>query len=183
MVKRNVVVLFSDASVYRNGQPGLQDCYYAVVLQDGTDDGLVLKHVGVGDASVNEGEYLGVIAALHWLHDADLERSGVVITDSMLVYGHVMLDWRCNLDVLRRYRDRVRSLLDATGAELIWKPREENKAGWYFQGIIDRRRKEQYRRKKEAKRGKRRRVRAWTLENPELSGYQKTKESSESLST
>lgn len=182
MVKRNVVVLYSDASVYNNGQPGLQDCYYAVVLADGSHDGLLLKHVGVGDHSVNEGEYLGVIAALRWLHESDLERSGVIITDSKLVYEQVMMNWNCNSVRMAALRDRARRLLEATDAELIWKSRDENKAGWYFEGLIEQRRKAKYRAKKEASRSKRRKVREWTLSNPELSGYRKTKDLPESLS-
>lgn len=171
MVKRNVCVLYTDASVYNNGQRELQDAYYAVVLEDGTEEGLLLRHRRIGNHSVNEAEYRGVLAALAWLHDEDIDRPAVIITDSQLVYGHVMKDWRCKMPSLRRYRDRVRHLISATGAEVIWKPREENKAGWFFQGIVDGRRKEKYRKKKEAKRAKRRIVREWTIDNPEVSGY------------
>lgn len=171
MVKRNVCVLYTDASVYNNGQKELQDAYYAVVLEDGSDDGLLLRHQRIGNHSVNEAEYRGVLAALAWLHDEDIDRPAVVITDSQLVYGHVMKDWRCKLPTLRRYRNRVRTLIQATGAEVIWKPREENKAGWYFQSIVEGRRKEKYRKRKEAKRAKRKQVREWTLANPEASGY------------
>lgn len=163
-------MLYSDASVYNNGQIGNQKCYYAVVLEDGTEDGLLLKHVGPWEASVNEGEYKGVMAALRWLHDADLDRSAVIITDSKLVWGHVMDGWRCNWRFVA-YRNRVQWLLEATGATLIWKPRGENKAGHFFERVVEHRRKERYRRKGEARRAKRKRVRTWTFDNPEVSGY------------
>ena len=163
--------MYTDASVYNNGQKDIQDAYYAVFLEDGTDDGLMLKHQRIGNHSVNEAEYRGVIAGLQWLHDADIDRPGVIITDSQLVFGHVVEGWRCTLPNLKRYRNRCRKLMAATGAQLLWKPREENKAGWFFQAIVDARRKEKYRKKKEAKRAKRKVVREWTLANPEASGY------------
>ena len=166
-----MVVIFCDASVYHNGQPELQDAFFAVVLEDGTHEGLLLRHQHIGNHSVNEAEYRGVIAALQWLHDEDIDRPAVIITDSQLVYGHVVKDWRCSLDTLRRYRNRVRKLMEATGAQVIWKPRAQNKAGWFFQGIVDGKRKAKYRQKKEAKRAKRKIVRQWTLDNPNESGY------------
>lgn len=175
---RPPVIVYSDASVYQNGQPGLQDAYYAVVVDDDSDKGLLVAYEGIGDASVNEGEYRGVIAALRWIADEDLDRRAVVITDSQLVYGHVVKGWRCakydqhgNLSILPRLRDIVQHLLEKTEAELFWKSRNRNLAGFFFQGIVDARRKEKYRAKKEGRRVKRKRVRAWTVNNPDLSGY------------
>lgn len=176
---RPPVIVYSDASVYNNGQPGLQDCYYAVVVDDDSDEGKLVVHEGIGDASVNEGEYRGVIDALRWIADEDLDTRAVVITDSQLVHGHVVKDWRCakfdqqgNPSVLPQLRDTVRYLLWLTDAELFWKSRNRNLAGFFFQGIVDARRKEKYRLKKEGRRKKRKTVREWTFENKEISGYE-----------
>lgn len=175
---RPPVIVYSDASVYNNGQVGLQDCYYAVVVDDDSDEGKLVVHEGIGDASVNEGEYRGVIAALRWIAEADLDQRAVVITDSQLVHGHVVREWRCSkydqngeLSILPILRDQVRYLLWLTDSELFWKSRNRNLAGFFFQGIVDARRKEKYRAKKENRRAKRKTVRAWTFENEELSGY------------
>lgn len=172
------VIIYSDSSVLNNGQPGLQDCYYGVVVDDDSDEGKLVAHVGIGDASVNEGEYRGVLAALRWIADEDLDRRAVVITDSQLVHGHVVRDWKCakidkdgNPSKLPVLRDRVRHMLALTETELFWKSRERNLAGWFFQKIVDKRRKEKYRLKKEGRRAKRKKVRAWTLGNPSISGY------------
>lgn len=169
MVKRNPVTLYSDSSVYQNGQPGKQEAWFAVVLEDGTQEGLLLQHVFIGDHSVNTGEYRGVIAALQWLHAQDLDRWAVVITDSKLVWSHVMDDWRCSAQ-FTSYRDRIRWLIEATGATFLWKPRAHNKAGHFFERIVEQRRKDRYRRKGEAKRTKRHVVRVWTFSSPQ-SGY------------
>jgi ribonuclease HI len=156
----------------------LQDAYYAVVVDDDSDEGLLVAHVGIGNASVNEGEYRGVIAALRWIADADLDTRAVVITDSQLVHGHVIKAWRCSKfdqngqpSILPVLRDTVRYLLWLTDSELFWKSRNRNLAGFFFQGIVDARRKEKYRLKKEGRRAKRKKVREWTFDNPETSGY------------
>lgn len=171
-------MLYSDASVYNNGQVGLQDCYYAVVLDDGTETGRLLMDVSIGDASVNEGEYRGVIGALRWAADNDMDDPVVVITDSKLVWGHCTQDWNCaefdkdgKRSMLPILRDRVRFLLELLEGRLIWKSRKRNMAGWYFELKVEARRKEKYRTKKEGKRAKRKTVREWTTGNPALSGY------------
>lgn len=189
---RPPLTLYSDSSVYNNGDKEKQDAYYAVFLDDGTPEGKMVAYEHIGNHSVNEGEYLGVIAALTWIADNDLDRRAIVITDSQLVVGHVVgtkvLDrttgkfsvrpWHCaeyttdgSKSPLPELRDRVRHLLDLTDSDLIWKRRNRNMAGWFFEKEVERKRKEKYRKKKERKRVKRKRVRKWTLDNPEQSGY------------
>ena len=172
------VTLFSDGSVYNNGQKGCQEAFYAVFLDDGTEEGKLLFHEDIGDASVNEAEYRGVIAALRWISDNDIDEQVIIITDSKLVWGHVLDDWRCapfdkegNPSKLLAFRDIVRVLLEVTDSRLIWKRRDRNMAGWFFEKEVDRRRKEKYANKKERKRSKRKTVRRWTLSFPDLSGY------------
>jgi len=179
--RKSPTILYSDASVYNNGQPGLQDCYYAVVLDDGSEEGKLLMDVSIGDASVNEGEYRGVIGALRWVADNDLDEPVVVITDSKLVWGHVTQGWNCaiqdkdgNLSILPVLRDQARVLLQLLDARLLWKSRNRNMAGWYFEKKVDARRKEKYRTKKEGRRAKRKTIREWTVGNPEISGYEGT---------
>lgn len=149
-----------------------------MVLDDGTEDGRLLMDVSIGDASVNEGEYRGVIGALRWAADEDLDGPVVVITDSKLVWGHVTQDWQCaefdkngNKSILPVLRDQARTLLELLEARLLWKSRNRNMAGWYFEAKVEARRKEKYRTKKEGKRVKRKTVREWTVSNPEISGY------------
>jgi len=139
----------------------------------------MVAYAEIGDASVNEGEYRGVIAALRWVSNNDIDQPVVIITDSKLVWGHVMDDWRCapfdkegNPSKLLAFRDIVRVLLEVTDSRLIWKRRDRNMAGWFFEKEVDRRRKEKYANKKERKRSKRKTVRRWTLSNPEQSGYE-----------
>lgn len=175
--RRRPVTLYSDCSVYNNGQKGLQEAYYAVVLDDGTVSGKLLMDVFIGDASVNEGEYRGVIAALRWAAD-NADDPVVVISDSKLVVGHVTQGWQCaesdkngNPSQLPILRNQVQHLLGLLESRLIWKRRNRNMAGWYFEKKVEARRKEKYRVKKEKRRVKRKTVREWTTEHPELSGY------------
>lgn len=129
--------LWSDAQVFNNGKPN-QDCYFAVVLDDDTERGLLISHQAIGNETVNVGEYRGVIAALEWAHETESDVH--VITDSQLITGHLFDGYRCS-PALRQYRDRVIELAEATDADLEWKPRAYNKAGWYFDGLLKARKK------------------------------------------
>jgi len=172
------ITLYCDASVYNNGSRGQQEAYCAVFLDDGTAQGKELVYKAIGDKSVNEGEYEGVISALNWIAENDLDRRAIVITDSQLVYGHVVKGWHCATftkdgreSTLPGLRDRVRYLLELTESDLLWKSRRRNLAGHFFEREVERRRREKYNTKKHKRRSKRTRVRDWTILNPKLSGY------------
>jgi len=93
-----------------------------------TDDkGKILhyeKHEGAKMKTVNEEEYLGVIAALKMCQPGDS-----VFTDSQLVFGQVCRGWKCNHDHLRTLRDEAMALKGARRAGLQWVGRNENVAG------------------------------------------------------
>lgn len=64
----------------------------------------------------NVAEYEAVLAALVYLKEANkyLRLDGdncVIITDSQLVYGHVIKNWKCNFAHLRVLRDEVKNRL------------------------------------------------------------------------
>lgn len=78
--------------------------------------------------TVNEGEYLAVIAALT---DALRRKKThiLLLTDSQLVANQVNGAWQCNYEHLRVLRDKLRGLAQNQNVEIAWVPREENLAG------------------------------------------------------
>lgn len=127
-------VLFSDGSVYP-AEKGW-DAYFAVVLDDGTPAGRLLRHASVGNATISMAEYLGVIWALEWS-----KGPCNIITDSNLIIGHVFKNWKC-IEHLQPYRDKVKSLLSKYNSSLHWESRDNNKAGKFFETIQKRRKRE-----------------------------------------
>jgi ribonuclease HI len=83
-----------------------------------------VKHEGADIRTVNEEEYLGVIAALKMCSAGD-----IIYTDSQLVYGHLCRGWKCNYDHLRSLRDEAAALMGARRAGLKWVKRNKNVAG------------------------------------------------------
>lgn len=124
---------WTDASVTQNGRPG-QECQYAVVLDDGSRDGHLLLVANIGSKTVNDGEYSGVIAALKYA--AAAHEPYEIITDSQLVARQVSGVYTTHQSHLKAYRDTVRSLLGQTDSVLLWRPRAENKAGWYWARVL-----------------------------------------------
>ena len=72
----------------------------------------------------NEMEYYALIRALK-----EVKEPHEIFTDSQLVYGHVLLNWKVNSAHLIPLRDEARALLLQKGCVLTWIPREENEAG------------------------------------------------------
>lgn len=165
------ITLYTDASVLHNGKHRFQDSYCAVVVDNGTYLGKLVRYVHLGSYSVNESEYYGIIEALRWILYNDIEYPCVIITDSQLAYKQVYGFTPCFNDPLYSLRNHTVELLEKTGAKLMWKSRKRNLAGWFFQNLVKQRRKDKYRVRKEKKRGKRKLVRQWTIDNPEISGY------------
>jgi ribonuclease HI len=132
MVKRQRA--WSDGSVYPN-----KDILFAVVVDDGSSLGHLLAHVDCGKGTVNDAEYQGVIFALKWARDNNIRID--LTTDSQLVDRQVRGVYACTLPRLRVYRDQVRRLLEETGSRLIWRSREANRAGWFFDQVLKDRKK------------------------------------------
>ena len=101
--------IFVDGSV-RGGNPGIAGI------------AMYVKHNGKcvyqyswllpRDATSNEAEYEAVIAALTYLKTSNevykmSKEKCVIVTDSQLVYGHVVKNWKCNFAHLRILRDEV----------------------------------------------------------------------------
>ncbi len=100
---------WTDGSV-RSGNPGIAGI--AVYVEH---DG-VCVHRGAkllpNDSTSNEAEYKAIIAAIKYLKSVNIDNdSCIVITDSQLVYGHVIKNWNCNFAHLRVLRDEIRGLL------------------------------------------------------------------------
>ena len=101
--------VFVDGSV-RDGNPGIASIA-VYVNRDGKD---VYRHSWLlpMKATSNEAEYEAVLAGIEYLKTANesykLDREECfIITDSQLVYGHVVKGWKCNFEYLRKLRDYV----------------------------------------------------------------------------
>jgi ribonuclease HI len=105
--------IFVDGSV-RCGNPGLA----GIAMFVRRDGKCVYKHSFLLPlpATSNEAEYEAVLAALVYLKESnkylkmDKEKC-VIVTDSQLVYGHVVKNWKCNFVHLRLLRDEVKQRL------------------------------------------------------------------------
>jgi ribonuclease HI len=105
--------IFVDGSV-RCGNPGLA----GIAMFVRRNGKCVYKYSWLlpRDATSNEAEYEAVIAALTYLKTSnEVYKMGrekcVIVTDSQLVYGHVIRNWKCNFPHLRILRDEVKNRL------------------------------------------------------------------------
>ncbi len=100
---------WTDGSV-RSGNPGIAGI--AVYVEH--DGVCVHKNAELlpQDSTSNEAEYKAVIAAITYLKSVNISNdSCIIVTDSQLVYGHVIKNWKCNFAHLRVLRDEIRGLL------------------------------------------------------------------------
>jgi len=105
--------VFVDGSV-RCGNPGLAGIAMCV-----RHDGKCIYKYSVLlplPATSNEAEYEAVIAGLTYLKTSNEylkmgREKCVIVTDSQLVYGHVVKNWKCNFAHLRLLRDEVKNRL------------------------------------------------------------------------
>jgi len=105
--------VFVDGSV-RCGNPGLA----GIAVYVRRDSKCVYKHSWLlsREATSNEAEYEAVIAGLTYLKTCNevyrmSKEKCVIVTDSQLVYGHVVRGWKCNFAHLRLLRDEVTNRL------------------------------------------------------------------------
>ena len=102
--------IWVDGSV-RDGNPGIGGI------------ALYVKHNGIciyknavmlpSRCSNNQAEYEAVIAALYYLKTNNKSKEDCIITtDSQLVYGQVVQNWKCNFDHLRVLRDEAKRFLN-----------------------------------------------------------------------
>jgi ribonuclease HI len=122
--------VFVDGSV-RCGNPGLAGIAMCVKH----NDKCVYKYSWLLPlpATSNEAEYEAVLAALTYLKESNKylkmgKEKCVIVTDSQLVYGHVVKNWKCNFAHLRVLRDEVKQRLIDLPFEVTLRQmsREEN---------------------------------------------------------
>jgi ribonuclease HI len=77
----------------------------------------------------NVAEYMAVGKALNYAQKTNDKFT--IYTDSQLVVQQVSGKWNCNKRNLMLMRDRVRQLMEQTGAELKWVSGAENRADEY----------------------------------------------------
>lgn len=81
------------------------------------------------DVTNNQVEYTSVISALEYLHCVNTTNEDCKIhTDSALVYGQVVKNWKCNFKHLILLRDKIKTLLKIVPfkVDIIWSGRLTN---------------------------------------------------------
>jgi ribonuclease HI len=105
-----VYEVFVDGSV-RCGNPGVAG-YALYVEHDGNPvhkNAIILPVL----ATNNEAEYEAVLAAIYYLRANNKEKEDCTIyTDSQLVHGHVVQNWKCNFEHLRCRKEEARRLIN-----------------------------------------------------------------------
>lgn len=117
---------WADGSV-RNGNPGFGGI------------GVYVEHNGVevwrysslwGDnVSNNQVEYAAVIDALEYLESTNTTNEDCIIhTDSALVHGQLVKNWKCNFAHLRALRNDAKRVLDSVPfkIDILWSSRLTN---------------------------------------------------------
>lgn len=97
----------------------------ACVVVEGNDPEIIPYRETV---TVNEGEYLAVIAALMTAIKLGLTNV-TIFSDSQLVVNQMNGVWKCRKLHLLKLRRIARDFQAVLGASLVWIPREENLAG------------------------------------------------------
>jgi len=106
---------------------GDTEAYIGVLIID-RDTGEILCEHGqfIGNATVNEAEYSGVLFALYWA----VEREATHLTvksDSQLIVNQIRGKWQTREPVLGEYLTEVRQVLpNLVDFKIKWIPREEN---------------------------------------------------------
>ena len=100
--------------------PG-QSARTCVVFEDGQ-----VRTESYDNGTNNEMEYRALLSALS---DARAERA-TIFTDSQLLVGQLTRGWKVNADNLRPLHSEAKTLLTRRMADLVWVPREQNRAGW-----------------------------------------------------
>lgn len=77
----------------------------------------------------NEMEYKALYEALRTAKGGE-----TIYTDSQLVFGHLIKNWKQNYPHLREIAEKCKKLMTEKNINLVWIPREENKAGKILEG-------------------------------------------------
>lgn len=88
-------------------------------------------HEEIGPATNNVAEYRAILAALQYGRRQGY-RAFTVITDSQICERQINGFWkRFKAHHLRPLAENCRAEAESLDAGVVWKPREENRAGWY----------------------------------------------------
>lgn len=86
--------------------------------------GVVVCSDDIGNKTNNEAEYYGALRALELI-----EHNGTVYTDSKLVEGQVMHNWKVKAFHLRSLVQGCKSLVKRKNISIVWVRRNKNLAG------------------------------------------------------
>jgi len=76
----------------------------------------------------NQGEYLALIMALHWLRAQDV-KSATILSDSQLMVRQFNGEYKAKHPRLVQLLQQARQLANTLNITVKWVPREENEAG------------------------------------------------------
>jgi ribonuclease HI len=103
----------SDSSIQPCNPGGILTWAFIVKERDGT---LVHQDYGISkrrkDTTNNQGEYMAVVAAMHWLYKLPKEEHRHIIfrSDSQLVVNHCSGKWRCKDPLLLKYFNLIQEV-------------------------------------------------------------------------
>lgn len=116
-------------TLYFDGYSNSRGAGFVVTDHTGT----LISESSIGKKTNNEAEYYGALKALEMI-----EPKGRVYTDSKLVEGQVMHNWKVKAFHLRSLVQGCKSLVKRKNIELIWIRRNKNLAGLVIeQGMIN----------------------------------------------
>lgn len=100
-------------------------CWAWIAKLDGVAIASDFGSLGNGKSN-NDAEYCAIGKAIRWLTDNSLT-SAVIHSDSQLAVKQILGEYACNKEHLRKYRDRVRELLQALpNVRLLWISSKQN---------------------------------------------------------
>ena len=86
----------------------------------------------------NVGEYLALLEVLRNLWLLEIKQA-TIFTDSLLVVNQINGLYACRQEHLKPFLEEAKRLIQATGCEVKWIPREENPAGELLEMIAHQR--------------------------------------------
>jgi ribonuclease HI len=83
-----------------------------------------------GNTTNNQGEYLAVVAAMHWLYNLPTKEQQPIIfrSDSQLIVNHCSGKWRCKDPSLREYYEVIQDVVKEYSCRITFThvPRTKN---------------------------------------------------------
>jgi len=109
--------IYVDAETYKNGQEG-QDTFIVVLKRT------EFYKERIGDKTNNEGELMAIYLGLDYAKNGD-----TIYSDSQLAVNLVNGIWKARKKHLIPYLRQIKRKLEDKKVDIIWLPREKNKAG------------------------------------------------------